>query len=214
MNASYRYNLTHCYLEVTRGSMMQVHAKVPSDRADDEVEISNDIVSAVFALTSITIIYSYLSLESFTNYRLFHLWQQRRANTEFSKRLLRELGESGSFEEPCENSKVHELHKRIRVVCRVLGYKEPHIAIPATWRRFNELAKDSRHFLVHPHPDADFFQGRMKLIIMETKTGEYVRVVEELLTFMYQQGGKSVPEWLSKNTLLAFRGAELIPPQG
>jgi len=35
----------------------------------------------------------------------------------------------------------------------ILGYPPLHESIPDTWRRFNELVKTSRHFLVHPYPD-------------------------------------------------------------
>ncbi len=213
MRATYRYNLTQCYLEVARGAMTQIHGKVPKGRKDSEVEPTEDMANAVFSLVSITIIYSFLALESYLNSQLFWLWERRSDGSPESNRLVDELGEAARFELLRKNSKVREVPGRLRLLCRVLGYPEPHHAIPDTWRRLKELVQDSRHFLVHPYPESSFFQGNMKRIMMETRTGAYVQVVEEVLAFLWNHGGREPPQWGSSNMLLRFRGVDLLPVQ-
>lgn len=213
MNMTYRYNLAHCYLEVARGAMTQIHTKVPKDRNNSEVEMTGDMANAIFSLVSITIIYSFLALESFLNYQLFRLWERRFDNSSEAKRLLDEIGDESNFKRLKGNSKVREIPKRLRLLCRVLGYPEPHQAIPDTWRRLKELVQDSRHFLVHVYPESEYFQANMNRIMMETESGAYVQVVEEVLAFLWIHGGLEIPEWGNRNTLLRFRGVDLLPIQ-
>jgi len=75
----------------------------------------------------------------------------------------------------------------------------------------SELVEVSRHFLVHTYPDPDHFQSNMSRIMGKTKPGEYVRVAEEVLSFLWSQSNAPAPEWLAHNTLLQFNGVTLLP---
>lgn len=53
----------------------------------------------------------------------------------------------------------------------------------------------------------------MLRIIQDTESGSYVRVVEEILTFLYAKSDRAVPEWVKSNQLIRFRGIDLLPVQ-
>lgn len=213
-SSSLQYNLTQDYLEVARGSLTQIHGKVPVGIEDGAPELSNELANAIFSVVSITIVFSFLALESFLNYQLFRLWQRRADGSEESTRFLSELGDVPEFDRLKGHDKVRELPVRLKTICRLLAYPPPHEAIPNTWQRLVDLVKASRHFVVHPFPDADYFNKNMRRMMTETTAGSYVKVVEETISFLYAKSGKSVPNWVSDNQLLRFRGVDLIPVQG
>lgn len=206
----FTYDLTHCYLEVARGAMTTVHH--PSGSLDEVFTAHghSPLANAILALASVSVIYSFLSIESFINYQLFRLWERRHDGTGETARFLQELGDVAVFQSLKSHAKARELTERLKTLCRVLGYRQPHEAIPDTWRRLNELVATSRHFLVHPYPDPGYFNSNMQRIMDETKAGEYVRVVEETLGHLYSQSRKVPPRWLTKSTLLRFRGVDLL----
>ena len=209
-----QYNLTQDYLEVARTALTQIHGKIPAGENEPTPPLSNELANAIFAVISITIVYSFLALESFLNYQLFRLWARRADSSEESNRFLSELGDVSEFIRLKSNDKVREVPARLKTVCRLLAYPPPHEAIPGTWQRLNDLVEASRHFVVHPFPDADYFNKNMRRMMTETTTGSYVRVVEEVISFLYTKGGKSVPAWVTRNQLIQFRGVDLLPVQG
>jgi len=209
-----QYNLTQDYLEVARAALTQIHGKVPVGEDEPAPPLSNQLGNAIFSVVSITIVYSFLALESFLNYQLFRLWARRTDGSEESNRFLSELGDVSEFIRLKSNDKVREVPARLKTVCRLLAYPPPHEAIPATWQRLNDLVEASRHFVVHPFPDADYFNKNMRRMMTETTTGSYVRVVEEVISFLYTKGGKTVPAWVTGNQLIQFRGVDLLPVQG
>lgn len=210
----FTYNLTHCYLEVARGGLTAIHH--PTLSLDEVLDQHgpNPLVNAILAAASITVLYSFLAVESFVNYQLFRVWERRHDGTPESARFLVQLGDLTKFEQLKSIYKVRELPERIKTLCRVLAFPLPHDAIPNTWRRFTSLVEVSRHFFVHPYPDPAYFQSQMKRIMTETKTGEYVKVAEEILTFLYRSRGKPLPSWVNASTLLRFKGVELLVDDG
>lgn len=70
MDKNYKYDLSHCYLEIARGAIMQIHARVPVNTRDEDQKPSSDLLQAIFSITSISISYNYLSIEAFVNYQL------------------------------------------------------------------------------------------------------------------------------------------------
>jgi hypothetical protein len=40
-----------------------------------------------------------------------------------------------------------------------------------------------------------------------------VRVVEEVLSYLYKKSRKAVPGWVTTNELIRFRGIDLLPVQ-
>jgi len=206
-----QWDLTHCYLEVARAAMTQIHTKAVPGLSPEMAEISPPLLSAKFSLVSITVLYSFLAIESFLNYQLYQLWKRRSESSVASRRFLEELGDEAEFERLKVHPKMREIPARLKTYCKIVGFALPHERIPDTWRRLSELVEESRHFLVHAYPDPVHFHGNMARIMGKTKSGEYVRVTEEILAFLWAQSGKAAPEWLAHNTLLAFRGVTLLP---
>ena len=213
-SGAHRYNLSQDYLEIARGALTQIHGKVPTGEKRPAPELSNELANAIFSVVSISIIYSFLALESFLNYQLFRLWARRNDGSEESRRFLSELGDVPEFVRLKTHNKVHEVPARLKTLCRLLGYPMPHEAMPRTWQRLNDLVEASRHFVVHPFPDIDYFNNNMRRLMTEATAGSYVEVVEEVFAFLYTKSGKFVPRWVKDNELIRFRGIDLLPVQG
>ena len=202
------YNMTRCYLDVARGVFVSLHHPFGEEFISQHGHIP--LANATIAVVSISIIYSYLALESFFNYRLYRLWERRHSGSPEAGRFHRLLGDAPAFESLRTNRTVSELGPRIRTVCEVMGFEEPHQRVPQLWQDFNDLVKRSRHFLVHPNPASEMFQAELQRIGEQTVSGKYVAVAEGLLTFYYSQGGQAPPAWVTRNTLLGFRGVDVL----
>lgn len=213
-SSAIQYNLSQDYLEIARAALTPIHGKVPTGEEEPEPELSNELANAIFSVVSITIVYSFLALESYLNYQLYRLWARRNDGSEESARFLAELGDISEFIRLKRNDKVREVPARLKTICGLLGYPMPHKDIPATWQRLNDLCEASRHFVVHPFPDPDYFNKNMRRMMTETTTGSYVRVVEEIISFLYSKSGVPIPGWVTENQLIRFRGVELIPVPG
>lgn len=204
------YEISHCYLEIARAALTSIHHhdgsldKLLSEKGPEP------LANAIFSLVSMTVIYSYLAIESFVNYQLCRVWARRHDGSEESNRFLKELGNPDKFEELKNHKMVRDLANRLKTLCDLLGYRKPHEAIPQIWQKFHDLLKDSRHFLIHPYPQKEFLQQNLSRIMLEKKAGEYVEVAREIISFLFQQGRKEPPVWIDKNTLLQFKGVELL----
>jgi hypothetical protein len=104
-----KYNLTQDYLEVARAALTPIHGKVPVGEDEPAPTLSNELANAIFSVVSITIVYSFLALESFLNYQLFRLWARRADGSEESNRFLSELGDVPDFIQLKSNDKVREV---------------------------------------------------------------------------------------------------------
>jgi hypothetical protein len=210
---AFRYDLVQDYLEVARAALTQIHGKVPVSEQDSAPPLSDDVANASFCVMSMTIVYSFLALEACLNYQLFQIWSRRQDGTPEANRFLSVLGDAAAFEKLKTHARVRELPSRLRTLCDLLGYRQPHEAIPDTWRRLNDLVEASRHFVVHPFPDAEYFSANMRRVMTQTTAGSYVRVVEEILQFLYQSSSAVAPAWVTQNQLIRFRGIDLLPIQ-
>ncbi len=172
------------------------HYVTPFDREQfEERHGQNPIANATLSVVSITIIYSYLAIESFVNYQLYRLWERRHDGSLEATRFLSILIDTSDFHALSCHSKVRELGERIKTLCAVLGYKKPHEAEASLWQSLKELSEVSRHFLVHPYPDGERFNGNMDRIMTGTETGRYAAIAEGMLKFFYAQDGQDPPEW-------------------
>jgi len=208
----FTFNLSQCYLEVARGVFVGFHHPAGNDFISKHRH--NPLANATIAVLSVTIIYSYLALEAFVNYRLFRLWERRHDGSSEAGRFLSLLGDPAAFEELRRHSKVRDLGSRFKTLCELRGYAKPHENDPTLWQEFKELVELSRHFLVHPNPGADSFQGHLTRIGLETVSGRYAQVAQRLMTFYYQQSGHTPPPWVMQNTLLRFRGIDVLADSG
>lgn len=122
---AFRYDLTQDYLELARAALTQIHGRVPAGEDEPVLPLSVELANAVFSVVSITIVYSFLALESFLNYQLFRLWARRHDDSEEAKRFLSELGDISEFVRLKNNDKVREIPARLKTLCRFLGYPPP-----------------------------------------------------------------------------------------
>ncbi len=208
------YDLPHCYLEVARGILTTIHFAGDS-REDFIVQYGhNPINNALFSLVSISIIYSYLAIEAMANYNLHYYWEKRHDGSPESKILLSLVGDCDEFQILKTNKKTRELGERLKTLCSILGIKKIHEVDPILWRDFKELSDVSRHYLIHPYPDKEVFQNHMERIMSETESGKYIQIAENIMTYFlkisHKGGVFSSPSWLSGNTLLRFRGVDLL----
>ena len=143
----FSYNLTHCYLEVARTATASVRGTDPKVAEFVKVHGSDPLANIVFSIISITVIYSYLAIESFVNYQLYLLWQLRNVPSPQSKRFVDEYDDIQRFTDITKKETGRSLGSKIKALSRIFGCKPPHEAIPEEWQKFKELSEESRHFL-------------------------------------------------------------------
>lgn len=114
----FTYNLSQDYLEVARGVLVPIHGKVPSGA--EKPEPSSELMNAVFGVVSISIVYSFLALESFLNYQLFRIWEKRGESTAPAKRFVAEFGDVSEFVRLKNHDKFRELPDRLGDVLELL----------------------------------------------------------------------------------------------
>lgn len=203
-------NLTHCYLEIARSSVVSLNLDDPKVDRFLEKHGYDPIINSTISIVSVTIIYSYLAIESFVNYQLYRIWENRKDRSYSSKRFLDILGDVDDFRELKTNKKVQELGERIKTLCELLNCQKPHEVNHRLWREFKELNEVSRHFLVHPYPEDQFFDENVRRIGLETPTEKYVNIAQELLLYFHEQSGLKLPNWLNRNTLVRFGGVRFL----
>ena len=203
-------DLTHCYLEIARSSIVSLSLDDPKSKCFLQEHGYDPIVNATISIVSVTIIFSYLSIESFINYHLYRIWEKRADHSYASKRFLEIFGAIDDFRKLKTKKKVKELGERIKTLFELLSYPKPHEVNPRLWQDFKDLNEISRHFLVHPYPSDQFFNENLRRIGLETPTEKYVNMAQEILPHFYKQGGLKPPDWLNKNTLVRFEGIRFL----
>lgn len=197
------FRLTQCYIEMARSAFTTIHHR-DAERRDDLQK-----ANVILALVSMSIIYSYLAIESFTNYQLWRIWAKRNTSDVAGQRFQARFGEITKFEN-LKRTDVRELGARSKVLCDLLGYRQVHKVNPTLWQKFKELVEDSRHFLIHPFPDPEVVQEKLRRIMAKTKAGEYVEVACGMIRHLYQEGRQEPPLWLERNLLFRFRGVDYL----
>lgn len=206
-------SLSHSYLEVARAVLLPSKA-VEHDRAK-QLDYPT-----LFSLLSVTILYSYLSLESFINYHFGDIHKQSILAHDSIEELKKSkpnedlVPEFSSFYEnygkiPVEKLRL-ELKKKITELCNALGYSQLHDVNPKLWQDFCDVLKPARDFLVHPVPDPDIFQERMSRMMSDTPSGNYVEITTGIIEHFYEQAEKTKPSWLYKNEFLQFEATRPI----
>ncbi|MBN4076118.1 hypothetical protein JYT16_00210 [Gemmatimonas aurantiaca] len=190
-----QHSLVRTYLEMAR-----VVFDIPFDtpREENKKGHVSEIADLTLGTLSMTIIYSYLSVEAFANYYLYQLWEGRIGSVYQSK--FRELidDEIDDFIELRYHARFRELGDRLKLLCDVLGIERLSKSNPKLWQEFKELLENSRHFLVHPRPDEKSFAEKMKPLY-ETKPFHYTRIAESVLGYFYDFMTEPPPGWLKTN---------------
>ena len=202
----FNITLSHAYFEVARATSGPIPFSVPDNL--DETGIN-----ALAGWASIPIIYSYLSVEALVNFHLYNIWKKRYNGTGISKRFLDELGDQENFERYGAHKEFRELHRRVRLLCRVQGFRDPHESIPKAWQDFNELVKKARRYLVHPFPDSVLFQEVMAAILHKQPLERYLAAAQAIIEFLYNEAGTGGPKWLDKDPLMRVTGVDLFPEE-
>jgi hypothetical protein len=217
-------SLAQTFLETARCTH-GIPLNIDRDKLDSlpGTENYDTIGSLALSLSSISIIFSYLAVESFINYQLYSLWRRSRdahaqsqheslPNARSKAALLKEFynrfGIEDKFEQLKRNKEIRELSHRIKTVCIYLDVKPIHEADHALWQKFLVLVKESRHFLVHPYPDPVVAQKRLSQILTKDKLGVYSTTAASVIRHFYVQQGAIPPEWLEDNKLFRFTGVQ------
>ena len=203
------YDLPHCYLEVARGMMLSIHHPLDAHSFTEEHGAS-PLANAVFSIMSVTVIYSYLAVEAFVNGRLYKVWQTRHDTTPDGQRFIAILGDPVSFEELRHHRRVATLPERVKVLCEILQIPKPHEVDEPLWNTFTGLVNTCRNFLVHPTPAPNIFMRHMPRIMQSTPAGEYYRAAQTMIGHFFTQRRIPEPDWLRANTLLRFRGVDML----
>jgi len=208
----FRYNLTQCYLEMARCAFTGVYAGTRKPLTAGGLRRNkNRVAGILFAMTSLTIIYSFLAVEAFVNYQLYQIWRRRSSKGELSViRFHERFGEVARFQD-LRYSDVRELGERVKTLCYLLGYAKFHDKHPRLWQQFRNLLEHARHFLVHPFPDPQRVQSTLETILTRTATGTYVSAAEGVIGHFYSEGHLASPSWLHANQLMRLKGVELLP---
>ena len=206
----FEYNLTHCFLEVARTGAASTKDSDPKVQTIIDKVGPNPLANIVFGPVSVTIVYSFLAIESFVNYHLYHVWKTRNSDSEQSRRFIDEFGKFDNFEGIRTTKSGRDLPSKLKALCRIAGFAMPHEVLPDLWQDFLFLSKSSRHFMIHPYPDPDFFGTHVSRIMMETKTGKYIEIAEALIGHIYDQARWERPDWLSRSTLFKFSSVDVL----
>lgn len=221
-------SLTQLYLEMARSIFTGIHP--PENKTIDQILAEEGIdpfAGIIFSITSVTVIYSYLALESFTNYHLYKIWETSRKAHEAVEDLkqrdpkvaekiiptydsfYKDYGRFNRFED-LKQTNLKDLDKRIKVICEAYKISKIHDTDTKLWQEFKGLLEKVRHFLVHPFPDPTKFQDMMKTILQEKKLGHYVQIAQDIIKHFYMETGIEVPNWIEKNTLFLIKGFEYL----
>jgi hypothetical protein len=177
--------LTQLYLEMARSVFTGIHH--PEMKTQEQImaeEGINLLAGIMFSITTVTVIYSYLALEAFSNYHLYQIWKAskraheaiedlKQKNPEQVKNIIPAYNEFdklyGRYErfEDLKQTDLRELGERIKVICEAFKIPKVHEVDCELWEEFKGLLEKARHFLVHPFPDPTKFQDMMKTLLWE-----------------------------------------------
>ncbi len=220
--AKINLRLTQLYLEMARSVFTGIHH--PEIRTEEEFDA---IAGSIFSITTVTIIYSYLALEAFSNYHLYTIWEHskkahkaieelKQKDPEHTQKIIptydqfhQNYGRYDQFED-LKTTDLRELGERMKVICDAFKIPKIHEVDARLWQEFKGLLEKARQFLVHPFPDPTKFQNMMKTILWERKIGEYAQTAQNMIKYFYKQLGREVPNWVEKNTLFLSKGFEYL----
>ena len=206
----FTFRLTQCYIEMARSAFTTIHD--PGAKRRDELlkaSAQSPRANVNLALVSMSVVFSYLAIESFINYQFWQLWAKRNRSDVLGRWFQDKFPKVRKFEH-FKRRPLRDLGERIKVVCDLLGYRQLHEVNPTLWQKFKGLVEGSRHFLVHPYPDPDVLQEKLGRIMFENKAGEYVQVACGIISHLYQEARQEPPLWLERNLLFRFRGVDYL----
>ena len=204
---------TQCYLEMAR-SIIYSNVRHNNEVKDEKIDRDS---SFTFAFASLTTIYSYLAIESFTNYNLYELWKSSRYNHEQIEEInklhpelnakalyddfYQEYGKLDNFVN-LKNTQVGKMKEKLKVLCKEFKFPQIYESEPKLWQELLELLEKARDFLVHPNPEEDIFQIYCKqLVNTEKPFNTFPEVAAGIIKYFYKYGKGNPPSFLEKNEL-------------
>jgi hypothetical protein len=204
---------TQCFLEMAR-SIIYSNIRHNNEVKEEKIDRNS---SFTFAFASLTTIYSYLAVESFTNYNLYNLWRSSRYNhqqIEEINRLHPELNAKATYDDfyqeygklddfvSLKNTQIGKMKEKLKVLCKEFNFPQIYDKEPKLWQEFLELLENTRDFLVHPNPEEDIFQKYCKQLVNTEKPFiTFPEVAAGLIKYFYENSNSNPPSFLEKNEL-------------
>ena len=209
----YYIPITQCYLEMAR-SINYANVRYNNEVKDSEIDRDS---SFKFSFATLTTIYSYLTVESFTNYHLYELWKSSRDNhnkiAELNKlhpelnvkalydEFYQEYGKEDNFIN-LKNTQVGKMKEKMKVLCKEFNFPQIYDNEPKLWQEFLELIEKTRDFLIHPHPEEDLIQKYCKQLVNTEKPFiTFPEVAAGIIKYFYNSSNSKPPSYLEKNEL-------------
>ena len=204
--------ITQCYLEMAR-SIIYANVRHNNEQKDEKIDRDS---SFTFAFASLTTIYSYLAVESFTNYHLYELLKSAKYNhqqIEEINKLHPELNAKALYEDfyqkygdkdnfaDLKNTEIGKMKGKLKVLCNEFKFPQIYDSEPKLWQELLELLEKTRDFLIHPNPDEDIFQKYCKLLSTEKPFQTFPEVAASIIKYFYNSAKVQPPSYLEKNEL-------------
>jgi hypothetical protein len=212
--------VTQCYLEMARSVLTKID--YPENKSLDQILAENGSVpyyNMIFAIYSMTIIFSYLAIEAYANYQLHKIWEVcRKTQKTFEEiekkepklsRFCQKYAKYDQFEN-LKKSNLKNLGERIKTICEIHSFKKIHNINPKLWQDFKDLHEKARHFLIHPLPDPAKFNDMINTKLQNINLGKYVQIAQEIIKHFYKEARLDLPEWIERNKLFAISGFEYL----
>lgn len=205
------YHVTQCYLEMARAVYTKWCLPTAKEFSSDR-ELKILVGQFSFLIVSLTVIYSYLAIEAWVNYYLYEIWRKSRLDLGKKYRSFPQKYRQINEFTKLKNTKLRDLRERIKVLCD--SYQIPRIdrSNPKLWRDFNDLLKETRHFIIHPFPDSEKFQECMKMVQEKYGLHKWAKIAEGIIShFLINiNKNKKLPNWLTQNKFFKIEKFELV----
>ena len=199
------YQPPAAYLDMARSMLGEIRYYDGADRSSLEFLETHE--NCLFAVMSVSIVFSYQAVEAECNVLLHLIWLQAGASTLPYRRLMEKCGEPTSFE---KIKKKKGLREKIKILCYCLGIRHPSEADSKNWIHFKKIAEAMRHFIIHPDPES--FEAECSKIMEEIQAGTYIVVAQKIIRHFYVETRTKVPAWVEAPKFFKCRGFELLQP--
>jgi hypothetical protein len=198
-------NLPAAYLDMARAMFTTTHAYEGADRECPQLDELNH--HAVFAMTAVSIVFSYQALEAWCNAQLHRIFTGKDKTPDRRLRLCRNMAPATNFAELKQKTCLAD---KIKLLCKACDIRTPHDADSQNWNLFKQVAETVRHFIIHPDPDS--FAGDWSKMMEKNKAGTYAQVTQNIIRHFYNETNTPVPGWVEQSTYFQCRGFEILPP--
>ena len=198
------YQPPAAYMDMARSMLGEIRHFDGADRSSLEFLETHE--NCLFAVMSVSIVFSYQAVEAECNALLHLICSQTGESTLHYRRLMEKCGETPSF----KKIKRKSLGEKIKILCNSLNIRTPSEADSTNWNRFKQITEAMRHFIIHPDPER--FEAECSKMMEEIRAGTYVAVAQNIIRHFYVEAGTKVPAWVETPMFFKCRGFELLKP--